>query len=248
MRGAEPGLAAWERGLLVHDAMEHVWRRLEGSDALRRSADEELSHVIREGVDHAIETLIEKRREPLPPRFEQVERGRLHELVFAWLQVEKADRGDAFRAIQFEFKRTVEIRGVTAEVRIDRVDQLEDGRQIILDYKTGATKSKEWDHKRPIEPQLPLYAVSHDAALGGALFARLRAMDSGFQGAVAPGISIRGSEEKRADRFDERIAQWRRNLEVLAEEFLAGRAVVEPRDGKCRYCELPALCRKNDAV
>lgn len=43
---------------------------------------------------------------------------------------------------------------------VDRVDQLEDGRRIIIDYKTGAAiDTKNWASERLSEPQLPIYAA-----------------------------------------------------------------------------------------
>ena len=46
--------------------------------------------------------------------------------------------------------------------------------------------------------------------------------------------------------MNDRVRQWRANLEALAADFLAGKAEVDPRDGKCGYCKLAALCRKDD--
>ena len=41
------------------------------------------------------------------------------------------------------------------------------------------------------------------------------------------------------------LAHWKRVLNRLVREFLAGSATVDPKDPRttCRYCELHALCR-----
>ena len=245
MDSASPGLAPWERGHLVHEALERIWEELAGSEGLHGRNPGDLRQTVAAGVDYAVEQLVAKRREPLPRRFESVERLRLEALLLEWLELEKS-RQDEFRVVEREERKTVEIGGVKAEVRIDRVDELADGRRLVVDYKTGEVKASEWDRERPLEPQLPLYAISQGERLGGALFARLSVKKLAFEGAVAPDIRLDSTGKNNDPELGERVAQWRRNLEALAADYLAGRAEVDPRDGKCRYCKLPALCRKDE--
>ncbi len=51
---------------------------------------------------------------------------------------------------------------------------------------------------------------------------------------------------------DVQLDAWRRTIERLAEDFLAGRAEVDPREpGKtCEHCHLHAVCRihENDLL
>jgi hypothetical protein len=43
--------------------------------------------------------------------------------------------------------------------------------------------------------------------------------------------------------FGEQIEEWRRVLERLADNFRAGFAEVDPKQGACDLCGLRALCR-----
>jgi ATP-dependent helicase/nuclease subunit B len=47
---------------------------------------------------------------------------------------------------------------------------------------------------------------------------------------------------------DLQLDTWRRTIERLAEDFLAGRAEVDPRDPRktCESCHLHAVCRINE--
>lgn len=245
LRTADPGLGPIERGNLVHYAMETIWKELGGSRELAGQSEEARVELIRRGVDDAVARLAKERRETLPPRFEQVERARLEELLAAWLATELEHRRNPFRVVQTEEERKTTLFGIPVKLRIDRVDELDDGRQIIVDYKTGKTTSTEWDHERSLEPQLPLYAISHEAELGGALFAKPLALEAGFKGAVGVGVEIRGADGNQ-ENFEGRVERWRRNLGAIAQEYLDGQAAVDPRDNRCDYCELPALCRKDD--
>ena len=66
-------------------------------------------------------------------RFAEIEQGRLIRLALGWLK-EDRKRSD-FAVVAIEAKRKVAIGGLTLTTRLDRVDELDDGRRIIIDYK-----------------------------------------------------------------------------------------------------------------
>jgi ATP-dependent helicase/nuclease subunit B len=243
---AAPGLDALDRGSLVHVLMEHVWEELCDSAGLARA---NLSEVAERGAREALKRLAKRRGVKLPERFERIERRRLTKLATEWLAIER-DQRSPFRVVEAERKRAVTVGGLTLNVQIDRVDELEDGRHVLIDYKTGSPRPSEWDKERPLEPQVPLYAVTHPQPLAGALFAKLKPDAMGFKGAVAEDVDLpmgtRGARGADGVLTADRLALWRRNLERLAEEFLQGVATVDPRDGKCGYCEISSLCRVNE--
>jgi hypothetical protein len=45
-----------------------------------------------------------------------------------------------------------------SSLRLDRIDRLNDGSLLVIDYKTGDVSPKSWDLPRPDDVQLPLYA------------------------------------------------------------------------------------------
>ena len=240
---ATPGLDALDRGTLVHALLEYVWEELEGSAGLARA---DLEQVGERGARAALARLAEQRGASLPERFERMERRRLTELATEWLGIER-QRQSPFRVVAAERRRQVEVGGLTLHVQIDRVDELEDGRHVLIDYKTGAPKPSEWDKERPLEPQVPLYAVTHPHTVAGALFAKLKPSEMGFKGAVEEDVDLpTGARGDAGVLTADRLAQWRRNLESLADEFIQGVATVDPRDGQCNFCEIGSLCRVNE--
>ena len=48
--------------------------------------------------------------------------------------------------------------GLSLSLRIDRIDQTADKKQILIDYKTGDANPREWFTERLLSPQLPLYS------------------------------------------------------------------------------------------
>jgi hypothetical protein len=145
-----------------------------------------------------------------------------------------------------ETEHVLAIGGLQIKTRADRVDALPDGREIILDYKTGQLKSRGWEGERPDEPQLPLYCATSDQPVAGAAFAVIRVGELRFRGLTASDVSLPSLTKMSitpAIPFERQLLEWRHVLEHLAEDFRAGKAEVDPKPGACDNCGLRALCR-----
>ena len=132
------------------------------------------------------------------------------------------------------------------EVRADRVDRIEDGTAIVVDYKTGVHGPAEWEGDRPDEPQLLLYAVTAPAPVSGVFFGVLKTGNTGFRGTavsedLVPGVRVGENDPD----MQERIGDWRGALDRLGRDFMSGVATVDPKkiSKTCRHCSLPSLCR-----
>jgi len=239
LRSPQPGLSPVERGSAVHAALEFFCGRVRTQARLCELSEEESAALLEEAAARALAG-IELRRGALPPHFAALERTRLQRLLRQWLELEKQRL--PFEVSELETVREVELAGVRADVKIDRIDRLEDGRTLILDYKTGRCKPADWEGERPADPQLPLYAVTVPEALGGLAFARITTGDPCFRGVAAPPLPAPGL---RAVDLEARVAAWRTTLEELARRFLAGRAEVDPKNAGrvCHICALDPLCR-----
>jgi len=231
------GLNYKDRGTSVHKALEFIWAELGSQSRLLALAPDELRDLIARAAEAAVQKLSAVVGSGL-------ERRRIERLLAEWLEIEKA-RAD-FVVRKPEEERLVTLGGLQVRTRVDRVDESPDGRQIILDYKTGAVKFNGWDGERPDEPQLPLYCATSDEPIAGAAFALIHVGDLEFRGLAEPGIAPPGMKRMNMEMplpFGEHRAEWRRVLEKLADNFRTGRAEVDPKRGACDYCGLKALCR-----
>jgi hypothetical protein len=237
LEDARLGLSYKDRGTTVHMALELIWRKLGSHARLTEIAPDQLHELVARDVEAAVNRL--------GARFGRaLERRRLETLLAKWLEIEKSR--DPFVVSKTEDDRLVMVNGLQVRTRADRVDELPDGRAIIVDYKTGRLNSTGWDGDRPDEPQLPLYCIGSERPIAGAAFAQIRAGELGFRGITGEGVSLPAVGKmlgQHPGEFEEQLAEWTRVLGALAEKFRAGLAEVDPKPGACDNCGLTGLCR-----
>jgi probable DNA repair protein len=252
-RPAEAGLTAAQRGQLLHAVLYAVWS---GPPEGIRTHAELLSLPDREAfVAKLVRRLLRDEirpgvREQMPRRYLELEAERLTRLVTEWLDYEAARIG--FEVAETEAKRTETIAGLTLDLRLDRVDRLNDGSLLVIDYKSGDVSPKSWELPRPDDVQLPLYAgFALDGDLGGLVFAKVRAEDQSFVGRVGDAKATLlanlsgGTSLVRNPLTAEQLMDWRDCIQQLSKDFLDGKAEADPREypKTCERCGLETLCR-----
>jgi len=259
MKDLQLAPTASQRGTLVHEALHAAWKELRTSDALRALRGEACTALAGRAAEQA---LAGRTGRTIPKHLRAVLRGWLVDLVAAWLAFETARVGEwTVESCEKEVSLRLSTPAGRLELprlRIDRVDRTPSGRAIVLDYKTGATKStaKAWLETRPREPQLLLYTLAlkdRGEDVEAVVFANLRARDDmSLEGPPGYALIERGRGATRArvegpwSGWDTELPRLRRNIEALAEQYLAGSAVVDPireSPSPCRLCARNALCR-----
>ncbi|HQR48185.1 MAG TPA: PD-(D/E)XK nuclease family protein [Steroidobacteraceae bacterium] len=251
----ELGIAAAERGELVHRVLARIWSELGDQLSLRR-----LSLAAR---DTLIADAITAECASLPGTSDEVTRHLLG-IESDWLaarvkELLEADLGrPPFAVASLERDALTEVGGLTLRLRVDRVDRIEDGGLVVIDYKTGADlEPKAWLGERPRLPQLPLYAEAVGPGEVAALaFGRLRSGSTGYSGMARdaeafPGLAAPGAKSwpKEFPSWTALRAEWRRCLAALAAEHAAGVARLAPDPARaCQYCPLGILCRIGEAA
>ncbi len=238
----------WDRrdqGILAHRFLESLWLQLRDSDGLRQAIAEEKLDAILAGCRREIEAGFMEQGDDLRLALHRLELNRLCRILRNWCIEVEAQR-PWFRVLAREARLEAELGGILVSMRVDRVDEFQDGRRLILDYKTGDYGSvKVWDPPRPSEPQLPLYLIlATPPTAAGLAFASLRRDRWKFAGRGSGPDMPEGVKTVSTEEWAEQIGSWRGHLRALAEEFAAGLAILQPKTPQlCDQCHLHPLCR-----
>lgn len=252
-----PGLDARDRGSLLHQALESFWRELPDQAALLALGGDELDHRISQSVASALEQYTRRNRLGMTPASQALEAECLKQAMNDWLDLEK--QREPFRVNQLEAKIALTFGDLTLSGKIDRMDEMNGGGTLLIDYKTGQTgKNGWWPDERLGDVQLPAYAVSLEPKPAALMFARLRPEAMSFDGLAEvdpgiPGVEVIGEIKrqpfKEIESWQDLLKGWQTGLDTLAANFVHGKAEVDPRSpAVCRYCHLHSLCRINERV
>jgi RecB family exonuclease len=251
----QEGLSARDRGVVLHAALAMLWTQLKDAQRLQDIEPDMLRDLVQRAVEGALMRLRPRRTSALQAQFIELERRRLALLLDEWLELERAR--PPFEVIACEEDRAASVGGLEIKLRLDRIDRLAFGEEMLIDYKSTASPLTTWFGDRPDEPQLPLYAVTCARAPHVLAFAHVARGDSGYLGLSADVQAAQGVQRYAPGRFDdsagdwgELVANWRVTLERLAESFRSGQVPVAPkkRTETCGRCEFGLLCRVSELL
>ena len=244
------GLDAMERGILVHRVLASAWGQLKTKTNLDATGADDLDALLVRAADEAVARVKRDRPATLAGRFAEVEKARLVRLARAWLEMEREARGDDFTVAAVEDKRNIVVGPLTLRGKLDRVDELEDGRRLVIDYKSTAAPAGAWLGERPDEPQLPLYLVATEPDAIAIAFAQVKAGEMKFAALAADETLLPIRKSLPDLGWDAQLGEWRRVLDRLASEFAAGAAAVQPKHPAttCRNCDVQPLCRIHERL
>ena len=250
---AEVGLTPQQRGKILHAILGSIWsgppEGIRSLDDLKKQ-DDRVGFVERHVHRAMREELPMAALERMPRRYLDIEETRLAFLVTEWLVYET--KRVAFSVVGTEVDHTIQLAGLTLNLRIDRIDRLNNGSLLVIDYKTSDVSPRAWELPRPEDVQVPLYAgFALKEEPGGLVFAKLRAYDWELAGNVADARATLRSDISNRNPLvrnpltQKMMNQWKASIEQLARDFVEGRSDVNPRDypRTCDRCGFHAICR-----
>lgn len=245
----QPGIDARLRGQMLHFALEQFWRVTRNAATLHSRSRDATQSLVRDCVRAASARMTMRLPGVVDPALLRREAARAQRLLAQLIDWELT-RG-TFEVQSLEAAQRLTIAGTMLPLRLDRVDRLDDGRLVVIDYKSGAAQGFDAYAERPPKPQLPAYAVAVGDQVAGVIAVHL-GRELKLRGLVdRPGrVPGRGIDAVTGGEhhWPPLLQHWRERLERLLCEFLEGRATVQPQPGACEYCHLPMLCRVDAQV
>ena len=249
LREEQIGLSAAERGALLHAALFHTFEELSSSECLSRFETRQQEAIVSQSVDKALLSVKSHTRDRVGLEVIDLERKRLQTAVMKWLEIE-TKRTIPFEVIDRETAHDWEVRGLSLSFKVDRVDQLENGGLVIIDYKSKTSNNlTDWTETPIRAPQLPCYSEVIDGVVSIAV-ASVTSDKPGYR-SIGAAMGIGKSDVASQREMDEKVGlgwaqlreQWRGELDRLATDFIRGSAAATPSAKACRYCDYSAICR-----
>lgn len=232
-----------QRGQFLHAALNEVWKELRDSVTLRSLDDEHLRELVSRAVEQALSH--DRVTSDFRVQLRDSERQRLFSLILDWLEVEKRRPGN-FRVSEAEKNRDFMLSRLALHLRADRIDELDNGGLVIIDYKSGKIKKTDLDDERPREPQLLAYATmlasqtDKENRVEGLYFASLHRDNCQAEGygrrAYFDGADV-------PENWNSLLNRWQAIIRTLADEFENGCASRATSSKPCQYCGVKPLCR-----
>ncbi|MCY4143827.1 MAG: PD-(D/E)XK nuclease family protein [Gammaproteobacteria bacterium] len=228
-----------DRGTMVHQTLQLLVENARDQEAIAKISEDQ--------IDDAIDASTKRLKSlQLPDRFVQLERDRIRKIVDEWMQFELAR--EPFEVVEVESEHSVKVDGIRINLRVDRIDKTANFGALVIDYKTGAASVSNWRPPRPLDPQMPLYALAiHEC--DGLAYQQISGNQIRMFGVAELGDRKSGivpASRRLGRKFGRLKNDWKSSLDGIAAEFKAGRASVLPTNPNyiCRNCHLMSFCRQ----
>ncbi len=222
------------RGKFLHKILELVWKNLKNYKALSNMVEEhKLEFFLKKCINEAAVIELKTYSEILS----KLECERAYKMLIDWFSIEL--QRSPFTVKYIEKSCLWKYGPLTLRFRTDRIDLLENDHIIIIDYKTGNTAMQlklDWSRTRPINIQLPFYAIT---TLNKSLIKNIAALvmihihtkSISIQGIVNQELDFTElmpfSENyfSETDGWNETMKKWSIYIHGLADEFIEGIAI-----------------------
>jgi probable DNA repair protein len=232
------GLESSERGQLVHETLQRIWSILQSQQQLLSYTEEELSLLITESIHHCLKPHLISKPYSMDKICQDLEVEYLQQQVKQALELDK--NRPAFHIHGLEQSLELNIDDWHFKLRYDRMDELESGQHVLIDYKTTVPSPLPWQRERPIHPQILMYALANSNIQG--LMYLAFGKDSRFNGISAQELNIDGVKQTKQE-WTNLQQYWLNELRELIIEIRQGHCQPTPQASMCKTCDYQSLCR-----
>lgn len=238
------GLTPTQRGTLLHALLQGLWGELQDQPRLLCLTPEAERELLERHWQAALAAGAVPGSRWWPASLRERERERTMQVVGELLGLERTRA--PFKVIAREQNLHWPSSGPRLKLRIDRIDDTGNKGRLLIDYKSGA-EARILLQEGILEPlQLGLYVTalaSRGEPVTSAALLSVQPDAPAFSGVAAPDDPALPGLKTVAD-WEAMAGQWQQQLLDLLAAHLSGSGTLATDHAACRYCHLPALCRR----
>ena len=230
-----------ERGNLIHRALQKIWQHL-GNQATLLSLSEQEEQILIEDI--ALQSLNEfthHRPYTVDKILYNLEHRQLCQMIKNALALDKTRAPFSIAGTEERIQLTID--NWPFDLRFDRLDRLENGQTMVIDYKSSLPSSSPWNQERPQNPQLLMYALAqHD--IRALVYFAINPKQAEYKGISAESCNTQGIQTLKQD-WSETRNNWHKQIEDLLDEIRQGQIAATPEnESLCTRCVHRDICRK----
>lgn len=240
LQQASWGLTLQEKGMIIHLALDRIFHHFPEQKHLASSSQYDRQVIIDQALTYAIlkhtshQSIYTKKTISLA-------KSHLSNMINQWLNLEL--KRPPFRVQAIECELTITIDQTIYRARVDRIDRLDDGGLMIIDYKTSTLKPAQWMDMR-WHAQLPLYALNDQYGIDALAIGLLKPGSYDLSGIGKLPCHQAHLTILDAHQWQKLYDKWQQKATILHKQRLSGQGVPQPINPQaCRVCRLTALCR-----
>jgi probable DNA repair protein len=250
----QPMLTPSDKTQLINNLLHHCWKQLKQHEKLNQMTDEELNQFLHHIIDNEVEGFIARKPHVWKPVFTQLEKEKLYSFLKDSFSREKVR--PPFEVIANDYESKAIIGNLTLTFKLDRLDQLADGSQLLIHYTSQRSTytALNWIDNPNVAIQFSLYHLSHTPSIKSVSYLNVHPdKQNPFYGISEYDIHIKGVHTMTQSSVKTLPIQdwsaltqhWNSAIQNLLQTFQAGDAQVKPKDRKttCHYCKHAILCR-----
>lgn len=228
---------AMMRGTVVHDVLAEFWSTIKSSTNLAKLSQAEIESKLRAMLNKIINQQSKNLANLQHQIIHQVEINYLIKLLMSFINIESTRA--KFEVVQIEQEREITVLGYKIKVRLDRVDQTENG-LCLIDYKTGAVTPSNWLGSPPKDPQIPLYLSDENTIYQDVSYACINKNSIGYKGY---------QHLRQAAPWQQFVMEAKASIEQIVQAIINGNAPTKPIQlTTCSSCNLNKICRPESIV
>ncbi|AWD32272.1 hypothetical protein CKSOR_00137 [Candidatus Kinetoplastibacterium sorsogonicusi] len=246
---------AYIRGKIIHKSLELFWSIVKNQFSLKKIIENNKLHNILKAI---IKKSIKLEFFNYNKKLIELEKYRSFNLLYKWLLFETNRPNFAISSLEKKFtffKGRLQI-----NIIVDRVDEIDDNKFIIIDYKTGKIfnyKLEDWFSKKLRNLQLPIYSallnnLNFNGSINGFVIAHIYPFNFKYYGLSKLNLFIDGIHILPNDIIKNNISWeeinkiWNKSLQILTDDFINGYANNNFSNIEdIKFCDILPFLRSN---